>query len=56
MVCFFLLNILPIQDVAAVLSHGIIKKDCVPAIEIDRAIKHRKNFEMDPKAHTYEEK
>jgi len=41
---------------AAVLSHGIVKEDCVPPIEIDRAIQRRKNFEMDPKLHTYEEK
>jgi hypothetical protein len=42
-------------NIAAVLSHGIIKEDCVPSIEIDRAIQRRKNFENDPKAHTYEE-
>ena len=39
-------------NVAAVLSHGIIKEDCVPPIEITRAIERRKNFEMNPKAHT----
>lgn len=43
-------------NLAAVLSHGIIKEDCVPNIEITRAIERRKNFEMNPKAHTYEEK
>ncbi len=42
-------------NVAAVLSHGIVKEDCVPPIEIDRAIQRRKNFEMNPKVHTYEE-
>lgn len=42
-------------NVAAVLSHGIIKEDRVPPIEIERAIQHRKNFEMNPNAHTYEE-
>jgi hypothetical protein len=42
-------------NVAAVLSHGIIKEDRVPPIEIDRAIQRRKNFEMNPKVHTYEE-
>ncbi len=42
-------------NVAAVLSHGIIKKDCVPSIEIDRAIQRRKNYEMNPKVHTYGE-
>lgn len=43
-------------NVAAVLSHGLVKEDSVPSIEIDRAIQRRKNFEKDPKAHTYEEK
>lgn len=43
-------------NIAAVLSHGIVKEDCVPSIEIDRAIHRRKNFEMNPKLHTYEEK
>lgn len=43
------------SNVAAVLSHGIVKEDCVPPIEIDRAIQRRKNFEMNPKVHTYEE-
>lgn len=42
-------------NVAAVLSHGIIKEDRVPSIEIDKAIQRRKNFEMNPKAHTYKE-
>jgi phage-related protein len=40
-------------NVAAVLSHGIVKEDCVPPIEIERAIQRRKNFELDPKAHTW---
>lgn len=39
-------------NVAAVLSHGIVKEDCVPPIEIDRAIQRQKSFELDPKAHT----
>jgi hypothetical protein len=42
-------------NVAAVLSHGIVKEDRVPSIEIDRAIQRRKNFEINPKLHTYEE-
>jgi phage-related protein len=42
-------------NVAAVLSNGIVKEDCVPPIEIDKAIQRRKNFEKEPKAHTYEE-
>jgi hypothetical protein len=43
-------------NVAAVLSHGIIKEDSVPSIEIERAIQRRRNFELNPKLHTYEEK
>jgi phage-related protein len=39
-------------NVAAVLSHGIVKEDYVPPVEIDKAIQRRKNFEFDPKAHT----
>lgn len=42
-------------NVAAVLSHGIKKEDSVPPIEIEKAIQRRKNFEANPKAHTYEE-
>jgi len=37
------------------LSHGIIKEDCVPSIEINKAIERKKNFEMNPKAHTFGE-
>lgn len=42
-------------NIAAVLSHGIVKEDRVPPIEITRAIERRENFERNPKAHTYEE-
>ena len=40
---------------AAVLSHGIVKEDRVPPLEIAHAMERRKNFEMNPKAHTFEE-
>ena len=43
-------------NVAAVVSHGIVKEDRVPPVEIARAIERRKQFEMNPKAHTFEEK
>lgn len=43
-------------NLAAVVSHGIIKEDIVPQIEIERAIQRRKNFEANPEAHTYREK
>ncbi len=42
-------------NVAAVVSHGIVKEDRVPPAEIARAIECRKNFEQNPKAHTFEE-
>ena len=43
-------------NVAAVVSHGIVKEDRGPRVEIARAIERRKQFEMNPKAHTFEEK
>lgn len=43
-------------NVAAVLSHGIVKEDSVPPIEIEKAIQRRKNFETNPVMHTYKEK
>lgn len=42
-------------NVAAVLSHGLVKEDRVPPVEIAQAIARRKNFEANPKAHTFEE-
>ncbi|MCW0221440.1 MAG: type II toxin-antitoxin system RelE/ParE family toxin [Prosthecobacter sp.] len=42
-------------NLAAVVSHGIVKEDRVPPLEITHAIERRKNFELNPKAHTYEE-
>src|SRR5436309_876803 len=43
------------RDVAAVLSHGLMKEARLPAKEIDRALEHRMKFEQDPDAHTHEE-
>ena len=43
-------------SVAAVVSHGIVKEDRVPPVEIARAIERRKNLESNPGAHTFEEK
>ena len=34
-----------------VISHGIMKESEVPAIEINRAIGHKKKYEANPKAH-----
>jgi phage-related protein len=43
------------EDIAAVVSHGIVKEKRVPPKEIDRAITAKKRFEADPERHTYEE-
>lgn len=42
-------------NVAAVLSHGLIKEQIVPPKEIDRAVERKKKFESDPKRHTHQE-
>ena len=42
-------------NVAAILSHGLAKEQAVPAVEIDRAIKRKREFEKNPDRHTYEE-
>jgi phage-related protein len=42
-------------NMAAVLSHGIVKERKVPPKEIDRAVKRREQFVKDAKTHTYEE-
>jgi len=38
----------------AILAHGLTKEDKVPAADIERAIKRKRQFEKNPKAHTYE--
>ena len=40
---------------AAVLSHGLAKERRVPSNEINKAIERKKDFEADPKKHTYQE-
>ena len=42
-------------NVAAVVSHGIVKEDRVPPVEIERAMERRRRFEANPTKHTYEE-
>ena len=42
-------------DIAAVVSHGIVKERVVPPKEIDLAVKRKRLFEQAPKRHTYEE-
>jgi hypothetical protein len=43
-------------NIAAVVSHGIVKEDRVPPKEIDRAIFRMRKFLSDPEGHTYKEK
>lgn len=39
----------------AVLGHAIVKQgSSVPPVEIERAFQHKRQFEVDPSAHTYE--
>jgi hypothetical protein len=42
-------------NVAAVVSHGLVKERVVPPREIDRAIERMRQFETNPKKHTLEE-
>lgn len=42
-------------NVAAVLSHGLVKDRVVPPVEIDRAIERKKRFSKNPKQHAHEE-
>ena len=39
----------------AVLSHGLVKEDSIPAVEIERALKRKRQFEQNPEEHTYAE-
>ncbi len=41
-------------DVAAVVSHGIVKERRVPPLEIERARQRKERFERDPARHTYQ--
>ena len=40
-------------DVAAVVSHGVIKERIVPPKEIDRAIERKRKFIQNPKRYAY---
>ena len=40
---------------AAVLSHSITKEDSIPPVEIERALKRKRQFEQNPEKHTYAE-
>jgi phage-related protein len=43
------------RDIAALLSHGLVKESQVPPKEIDRAVANRRKFEKNPEQHTHEE-
>ncbi len=43
-------------NMAAVVSHGIVKEDRVPPKEIDKTILRMQKFVSDPETHTYKEK
>jgi len=43
------------RNVAAVVAHGLVKEQAVPAVEIDRASKRKGQFEKSPDRHTYRE-
>lgn len=42
------------SDIAAVMSHGIVKERIVPPREIDQAVARKRKFLRDPHRHTYE--
>jgi hypothetical protein len=42
-------------NIAAVVSHGIVKEDKVPSKEIDKAIERMEKFQRNPDIHTYKE-
>jgi phage-related protein len=44
------------QNVAAVVSHGLVKEREVPRREIDRVLRRKERFEKNPTAHSYEER
>jgi phage-related protein len=41
--------------VAAVLAHAVVKEDRVPVQAIDTALKRKREYESDPRLHTFEE-
>ncbi|MGC9327707.1 MAG: type II toxin-antitoxin system RelE/ParE family toxin [Candidatus Hinthialibacter sp.] len=43
------------ENIAVVVSQGLIKEKKVPTKEIDLAIKRKKKFEADPDRHIYRE-
>ena len=39
----------------AVLSHSLTKEDSIPPVEIERALKRKRQFELNPEKYTYGE-
>jgi hypothetical protein len=39
----------------AILAHSLTKEDAIPTIDIDRALKRKRQFETNPEEHTYAE-
>jgi len=39
----------------AILAHALMKEDKIPAVDIERALKRKREFERDPEGHTYAE-
>jgi phage-related protein len=39
----------------AVLAHSLTKGDAIPSVEIERALKRKRQFEHNPEKHTYAE-
>jgi hypothetical protein len=40
---------------AAVVSHGLVKEEEIPAKEIEKTIERKRKYEKDPKSRTYDE-
>lgn len=38
-----------------VLAHSLAKEDSIPSVEIERALKRKRQFEQNPEKHTYAE-
>ena len=39
----------------AVLSHSLTKEAAIPAVDIERTLKRKRQFELEPEKHTYAE-
>ncbi len=39
----------------AILAHALTKEETIPPVDIERALKRKREFENDPEGHTYAE-